>query len=44
MSRKIIFFVSEHMIGTGLIGGKACGMPTARKLIENKRPDIYERG
>lgn len=37
------FFVSEHMIGTGLIGGKACGMLTARKLIENKRPDIYER-
>ena len=36
------FFVSEHMIGTGLIGGKACGMLTARKLIENKRPDIYE--
>ncbi|MCH1981924.1 PEP/pyruvate-binding domain-containing protein [Ruminococcus sp. OA3] len=37
------FFVSEHMIGTGLIGGKACGMLTARKLIENKRPDIYEK-
>ncbi|MDO4619824.1 MAG: PEP/pyruvate-binding domain-containing protein [Lachnospiraceae bacterium] len=37
------FFVKEHMIGSGLIGGKACGMLTARKIIENGRPDLYER-
>lgn len=36
------FFVREHMVGTGLIGGKACGMLTARKIIENKRPDIFD--
>ncbi len=35
------FAVKEKMIGTGLIGGKACGMLTARKIIENRRPDIY---
>lgn len=37
------FFVREHMVGTGLIGGKACGMLIARKIVENERPDIYER-
>lgn len=37
------FFVREHMVGTGLIGGKACGMLIARKIVENRRPDIYER-
>lgn len=37
------FFVKEHMVGTGLIGGKACGMLIARKIIENKCPDIYDR-
>lgn len=36
------FFVREHMVGTGLIGGKACGMLTARKIIENRRPDIFD--
>ena len=35
------FAVKERMIGTGLIGGKACGMLTARKIIQNHRPDIY---
>ncbi len=34
------FFVKEHMVGTGMIGGKACGMLTARKIVENKRPDL----
>ena len=24
------FFVKEHMIGTGMIGGKSCGMLTSR--------------
>ena len=37
------FFVKEHMVGTGLIGGKSCGMLTARKIIENCCPDIYDR-
>ena len=37
------FFVKEHMIGTGLIGGKSCGMLTARKIIENGCPEIYDR-
>ena len=35
------FAVRDHMIGTGLIGGKACGMLTARKIIQNLRPDIF---
>ena len=30
------------MVGTGMIGGKACGMLLARKIIENKRPDLFE--
>ena len=34
------FFVQDHMIGTGMIGGKACGMLLARKIIENERPDL----
>lgn len=37
------FRIRRRMVGTGLIGGKACGMLLARKLIENKRPDIYAR-
>lgn len=37
------FQIRSRMIGTGMIGGKACGMLLARKIIENKRPDIYER-
>ena len=37
------FFVKEHMIGTGVIGGKSCGMLTARKIIENCCPDIHDR-
>ncbi len=35
------FYVRDHMIGTGLIGGKACGMLLARKIIENKDPDRH---
>ena len=35
------FNVKKRMIGTGMIGGKACGMLLARKIIENKRPDIF---
>lgn len=37
------FQIRSRMIGTGMIGGKACGMLLARKLIENKRPDIYAK-
>ena len=37
------FRIRNRMIGTGMIGGKACGMLLARKLIENKRADIYEK-
>ena len=36
------FFVRDHMVGTGMIGGKACGMLLARKIIENTRPDLFE--
>ncbi|WP_026527295.1 PEP/pyruvate-binding domain-containing protein [Butyrivibrio sp. VCD2006] len=34
--------VKDRMIGTGMIGGKACGMLLARKIIENKCPDVFE--
>lgn len=33
------FFIKKRMIGTGTIGGKACGMLLARKMIENYLPD-----
>ncbi|MBR5753183.1 MAG: phosphoenolpyruvate synthase [Clostridia bacterium] len=36
------FAIRDHMIGTGMIGGKACGMLLARKIIENREPDIDE--
>ena len=36
------FEVKDRMIGTGMIGGKACGMLLARKIIEHRRPEIYE--
>ena len=35
--------VKKRMIGTGMIGGKATGMLLARKIIENKRPDIFAK-
>lgn len=35
--------VKNRMIGTGMIGGKACGMLLARKIIENSRPDIFDK-
>ena len=34
------FQVRDHMIGTGMIGGKACGMLLARAIIRNTAPDI----
>ena len=36
------FAVRDHMIGTGMIGGKACGMLLARAIIRNREPDIAE--
>ena len=36
------FRVRDHMIGTGMIGGKACGMLLARAIIRNTEPDIEE--
>lgn len=36
------FDVRDHMVGTGMIGGKACGMLLARAIIRNDRPDINE--
>lgn len=37
------FRIRSRMIGTGMIGGKACGMLLARKLIENNRSDLFEK-
>jgi hypothetical protein len=37
------FEIHSRMVGTGMIGGKACGMLLARKLTEDLRPDIYAR-
>ncbi len=34
------FAVRDHMIGTGMIGGKACGMLLARAIVRNREPDI----
>ncbi len=33
------FAIRDRMIGTGMIGGKSCGMLLARKLVENHLPD-----
>lgn len=32
------FFIKDRMIGTGTIGGKACGMLLARRMVENHLP------
>ena len=34
--------VYNRLVGSGMIGGKACGMLLARKIIEKDRPDIFE--
>ena len=36
------FEVRDHMVGTGMIGGKACGMLLARAIIRNKEEDISD--
>lgn len=33
------FFIKDRMIGTGAVGGKACGMLLARKLLEKHLPE-----
>ncbi len=37
------FLIRKRMIGTGMIGGKACGMLLARKIIENRCPEIFNK-
>lgn len=32
--------LQRHMVGTGMIGGKACGMLLARKIIRNCCPEV----
>ena len=34
------FNVRNHMIGTGMVGGKACGMLLSRAIIRNMAPEI----
>ena len=34
------FRVRDHMVGTGMVGGKTCGMLLARAIIRNQAPDI----
>lgn len=36
------FRTRSHMVGTGMIGGKACGMLLARAIIRNDEPDLDE--
>ena len=36
------FEVRDHMVGTGMIGGKACGMLLARAIIRNEEPEVDE--
>ena len=36
------FQVRSHMIGTGMIGGKACGMLLARAILRNSSAEIEE--
>ena len=33
--------IYDRRVGSGLVGGKTCGMLLARKIIEKDRPDIY---
>ncbi len=34
--------IYNRLVGSGMIGGKACGMLLARKIIEKERPELYE--
>ena len=33
--------IYNRRVGSGLVGGKTCGMLLARKIIEKERPEIY---
>lgn len=35
------FLVRNRMVGSGMIGGKACGMLLARKIVENYLPEEF---
>ena len=37
------FEIHSRMVGTGMIGGKACGMLLARKITENQLPEVFSR-
>ena len=37
------FDIYNRLIGSGMIGGKACGMLLARKIIKNQLPEEYKR-
>lgn len=41
-SPEDFFYIKDRMIGTGTIGGKACGMLLARKMVANYLPQ-YEK-
>ena len=34
------FRVRDHMVGTGMVGGKTCGMLLARAIVRNLAPEI----
>ena len=36
------FQVRSHMVGSGMIGGKACGMLLARAIVRNNSPEIAD--
>ena len=40
MKMAFHFRVRDHMVGTGMVGGKTCGMLLARAIIRNLAPDI----
>ena len=37
------FEVRDRMVGTGLVGGKSCGMLVARKIVETALPEMKSR-
>jgi len=42
-SPRDYFIIRNRMIGTGMLGGKACGMLLARKLIQKSFPEFRHR-
>ncbi len=34
--------IYNRLVGSGMIGGKSCGMLLARKIIEKDRPDLFK--